>query len=344
MGQAKIGLGQKHRESSHTIKGSFVQTAPLRSDNGVIRREVLPALYNFLSKHLLTWTGSALFLAGAAPLGGDGTDHKRHSKCGWSRPRGVCVYLALLSLPGKCQRSLRYGALPNGQLSLPILSQHSLFPLFPAIGPEAAKTLTLDQEDRIVRKRQAFLKKVHQLDATLPSSNEAVTAEYLCSDGKAQIDVALPEGGGIFDPLSIGRQRDLNRDIYDYIDRRLYAIPTLYEIRVCFHGELPKDMSEEEIRAMFTEHYAFMFRDKEADLRINSLKMMGLALCGIVFLTLYFALELSNLKPLFMEFLSIMGTFALWEAVDCWLLERKALKMERLYAGQAVLSEVVFVP
>lgn len=195
-----------------------------------------------------------------------------------------------------------------------------------------------------MRKRQAFLKKVHQLDATLPSSNEAVTAEYLCSDGKAQIDVALPEGGGIFDPLSIGRQRDLNRDIYDYIDRRLYAIPTLYEIRVCFHGELPKDMSEEEIRAMFTEHYAFMFRDKEADLRINSLKMMGLALCGIVFLTLYFALELSNLKPLFMEFLSIMGTFALWEAVDCWLLERKALKMERLYAGQAVFSEVVFVP
>ncbi len=195
-----------------------------------------------------------------------------------------------------------------------------------------------------MRKGQEFLKKVHQLDATLPSSSEAVAAEYLCPDGKAQIDVALHEGMELFDPLSVGRQRDMNVEIYDYIDRKLYAIPTLYEIRVCFHGELPKDTSEEEIRAMFTEHYAFMFRDKEADLRINSLKMIGLTLCGIVFLALYFALELSNLKPLFMEFLSIMGTFALWEAVDCWLLERKALKMERLYTGQAVLSEVVFVP
>lgn len=187
-----------------------------------------------------------------------------------------------------------------------------------------------------------FLKKVHQLDASLPSPSEAVAAEYLCPDGKAQIDVALYDGIELFDPLSIGRQRDLSSELYDYIDRKLYAIPTFYEIRICFHGKLPVGASEAEIRSILTEHYAFLFRDKEADLRINSLKMLGLALCGIVFLALYFALELSNLKPLFMEFLSIMGTFALWEAVDCWLLERKALKVERLYAGQAVLSEVRF--
>lgn len=191
-------------------------------------------------------------------------------------------------------------------------------------------------------KGQTFLKKVHHLDASLPSSSETVAAEYLCPDGKAQIDVALYDGLELFEPLSVGRQRELNAEIYDYIDRKLYAIPTLYEIRICFHGKLPGDASETEIRAMLTEHYAFIFRDKEADLRINSLKMLGLAFCGVVFLALYFALELSNLKPVFMEFLSIMGTFALWEAVDCWLLERKALKAERLYAGQAVLSEIAF--
>lgn len=191
-------------------------------------------------------------------------------------------------------------------------------------------------------KGQTFLKKVHHLDASLPSSSEAIAAEYLCPDGKAQIDVSLYEGMELLDPLSVGRQRDLRADIYDYIDRKLYAIPTLYDIRICFHGKLPEDVSETEIAAILTEHYAFIFRDKEADLRINSLKMLGLALCGIAFLTLYFALELSNLKPIFMEFLSIMGTFALWEAVDCWLLERKALKAERLYAGQAVLSEISF--
>lgn len=191
-------------------------------------------------------------------------------------------------------------------------------------------------------KGQTFLKKVHQLNASLSSPNEIVATEYLCPDGKAQIDVALYDGIELLDPLSAGRQRDLSVDIYDYIDRKLYAIPTLYEIRICFHGELPKDVSEAEVQAMITEHYAFIFRDKEADLRINSLKMIGLTLCGVVFLALYFALELSNLKPIFMEFLSIMGTFALWEAVDCWLLERKALKAEHLYAGQAVLSEISF--
>lgn len=193
-----------------------------------------------------------------------------------------------------------------------------------------------------MRKGQQFLRKVRQLNTSLPSSSAVVASEYLSPDGKAQIDVALYGDIELFDPLSIGKQRELNAGIYDYIDRKLYTIPTLYEIRVCFHGKLPEGTSKEEIKNILTEHYAFIFRDKEADLRINSLKMLGLTACGIAFLALYFALELSNLKPLFVEFLSIMGTFALWEAVDCWLLERKSLKIERLYAGQAVLSEVGF--
>lgn len=193
-----------------------------------------------------------------------------------------------------------------------------------------------------MRKGRLFLRNVRQLDNILPTSSETVAAEYLRSDGKAQIDVALYDGMEIFDPLSMGVQRELSSEIYDYIDRKLYMIPTLYEIRICFHGKLPEGVYEDEIRSLMTEHYSFIFRDKESDLRINSLKILGLTLCGILFLALYFALELSSLEAIFMEFLSIMGTFALWEAVDCWFLERKAIKIERLYAGQAVLSEITF--
>ena len=62
-------------------------------------------------------------------------------------------------------------------------------------------------------KGQTFLKKVHHLDASLPSSSEAIAAEYLCPDGKAQIDVSLYEGMELLDPLSVGRQQDLRADI-----------------------------------------------------------------------------------------------------------------------------------
>ncbi|MGN0313156.1 MAG: hypothetical protein ACI4EG_00035, partial [Fusicatenibacter sp.] len=56
----------------------------------------------------------------------------------------------------------------------------------------------------------------------------------------------------------------------------------------------------------------------------------------------YFTLELMSSNPVFMEFLSIAGWVAAWEAVDSWLLQRKALRIEYLSVGQAALSEVSF--
>lgn len=43
-----------------------------------------------------------------------------------------------------------------------------------------------------------------------------------------------------------------------------------------------------------------------------------------------------------MEFLSIAGTFALWEAVDFYLLERKDLKTQKYNTGQLAMIEVQF--
>lgn len=86
----------------------------------------------------------------------------------------------------------------------------------------------------------------------------------------------------------------------------------------------------------------FLFRDKKADLRINLLKTIGMTIFGVILLAIYFTLELTSPNPVFMEFLSIAGWVAAWEAVDSWLLQRKALRIEYMNAGQAALSEVSF--
>lgn len=193
-----------------------------------------------------------------------------------------------------------------------------------------------------MHKRNHFLMRIHELDKSLPSTRKAVAEEYLCLDGKAQIDIALYKGIELFHPLSMGKQKELSREIYDYIDAKLYTIPTLYPIRICFHGRLPDGTSPEEISDLIEEHYSFEFRDKKEDLRINRFKIIALTILGIVLLAGYFALEWLTLEPVFMEFLIIAGWFSLWEAVDSWVLERKTLKIAYLNAGQSALSEITF--
>lgn len=191
-------------------------------------------------------------------------------------------------------------------------------------------------------RKGTLLYKLQQMDRLTPTADEKTASEYLCADGVAQIDVNLYEGVNLFNPLSYGKQRDLNNDIYELIDTKLYTIPLKYPIRICFHGCVPDPQIQDEIRKTIQEHYTFLLRDKKEDLRINLLKTVGMTIFGVILLAIYFTLELTSSNPVFMEFLSIAGWVAAWEAVDSWLLQRKVLRIEYLSVGQAALSEVSF--
>ncbi len=187
-----------------------------------------------------------------------------------------------------------------------------------------------------------LLAQMQQLEQRIPSAEDMTEREYLCDDGRAQIDVNLFDGAELFNPLTYQKQRDLNSAIYELIDEKLYTIPLKYPVRICFHGHVPDGDTQQTVREVIQEHYMYTLRDKKEDLRINRLKTIGLAIFGVILLTLYFALELSASNPVFMELLSIAGWVAAWEAVESWFLERKSIRLEYLSAGQAVLAEVAF--
>lgn len=191
-------------------------------------------------------------------------------------------------------------------------------------------------------RKGSTLLEIKKLDRLTPTADEKTASEYLCSDDMAQIDINLYDGVELFNPLSYGKQRDLHSDIYELIDAKLYTIPVKYPIRICFHGSVSDPQVQDEVRKGIQEHYMFLFRDKKEDLRINLLKTICMAIFGVILLTIYFTLELTSSNPVFMEFLSIAGWVAAWEAIDSWLLQRKAIRIEYWNVGQAVLSEVTF--
>lgn len=156
------------------------------------------------------------------------------------------------------------------------------------------------------------------------------------------VDINLYPDFNLFEGLSMGRQQELNRDLYDFIDAKLYPIPLRYPVTLRFHGSLT-DEEQASVRSALREHYALILLDKGLDLKVNLAKLLSLSLLGLFLLGAWFAAQLESVQPLFTEILSIAGTFSLWEAVDLWLLERSSLKREQKNAGQAVNSRVVFV-
>lgn len=193
-----------------------------------------------------------------------------------------------------------------------------------------------------MRSKRVLLSDVKRIDGAMPTAEQKTAEEYLCSDGKAQIDINFYEGAELFNPFTYGRQHDLNNEIYEVIDAKLCTIPLKYPIRICFHGKVPDLPIQKEAQAVIQEHYMYTFQKEKENLRTNRIKTVLMTVLGVIFLTIYFAMELTSSNPVFMEFLSIAGWVAAWEAVDSWLLQRKEIQGEYLRAGQAVLSEVVF--
>ena len=191
------------------------------------------------------------------------------------------------------------------------------------------------------RERREQLKRTVRDQARLGTLRRYLDEEYMNDEGVGVIDVCLHEGLELYDPLSFGRQRELNPEIYAFIGQKANLLPALMPLRICFHGHVsPED--QEQIRRLMAEHYSIELQDRMWDLRSNRRKLIGMVAVGVVFLSLYFFFALREDDGLFLELLSVIGSFALWEAADCFLLERRAITRDMMNIAQHMTQEVVF--
>lgn len=191
------------------------------------------------------------------------------------------------------------------------------------------------------RERREQLKRTVRDQARLRTLRRYLDEEYMNDEGVGVIDVCLYEGLELYDPLSYGGQRELNPEIYDFIGQKANLLPALVPLRICFHGHVPPE-DQEQIRRLMAEHYSLELQDRMWDLHSNRHKLIGMVAVGVVFLSLYFFFALREDDGLFLELLSVIGSFALWEAADCFLLERRAITRDMMNIAQHMTQEVVF--
>lgn len=189
-------------------------------------------------------------------------------------------------------------------------------------------------------KRAAIaLERKRELDAVIREADrigeieKQITADW--SDGKANIHVYVDEP---YHPLSGKTQ--LDDSLFAYMESQANLLPSLVPIRVILHG-VP-EMEQETVSKLMREHYQTVMQDQLWDKHSSQRRMLYLTLIGTAFLGVYLLLALNREDSLFLEILSVIGSFSLWEAANCFLLERREIRRSLQETAQFITAEIAF--
>ena len=187
-----------------------------------------------------------------------------------------------------------------------------------------------------IRGRRKELRKAIRERRSLVKLAEYIDEEFV-EDGKVTIRVNVDE---LYRLMSMGNLRQLNGDIFDYVEHCVNLVPSLIPLRVVFYGVEEKD--REHVPELFRLHYDAELQDHLWDLRMNLMRIISMAVLGVVFIVAYLYFALAREGTLFLELLSVIGSFALWDAVNCFVVERRNINHNLDDIAQFLTAEIDF--
>lgn len=171
-----------------------------------------------------------------------------------------------------------------------------------------------------------------------PKVAEYIRQEYIQDEsGTATICISIPDAYQVFNPLTSGIQLSLDSTITDTIEQKAKAVPKLIPLKIKISGNCDLEAVQQALK----EHFYIMLKEKQRAMTSNMLRSVSLFIFGSLFLALYLLMVHLNFFEMYNEIVSIIGTFALWEAVDSFVLIRADLRREYLKTGQLATAEIV---
>ena len=151
-----------------------------------------------------------------------------------------------------------------------------------------------------------------------------INKEFLDEDGFYMINVNLYKGFSLYNELSFDKQKELNDEIFNYIDTKSEVIPNEYKLKIKFNGRKLDEEDKKRIEYLIHEHYYVVMENVKRELDKLTYKMVLLLLLGLVGFTLYyiFAYRIA-FNSLILEFLGLVGSFSIWESIGLFVFDRK---------------------
>lgn len=179
------------------------------------------------------------------------------------------------------------------------------------------------------------------LDRMVPEFHMREYVKQRCLNESGDAVITLRgDRKSIFSPFCVDGKECIDPSAIVYIDECAYEIPVYYDIVIDI---LENDFSEENrdrIARSIQEHYILAFEDKKEDMRINAFISVSLLCMGIFLLGLSFFLNSIDANRFITEFFSVAATFSLWETVDCFLIKRNQLDVEKMNARQLAVASI----
>ena len=154
---------------------------------------------------------------------------------------------------------------------------------------------------------------------------------------RAEIHVNVPE---LYNPHSIYGAKKLDEGIFDYAESCTDNLPRNAQLRIILHNVPEED--QEAVPDLYREHYKAALRNKMKEKRRNRNKMISMIVIGLAFLSLYLYLAVSMENAVFLEVLSVIGSFALWEATNSFLIARRTIDEDLLLLLRYYFAEIGF--
>ena len=161
---------------------------------------------------------------------------------------------------------------------------------------------------------------------------EYINKEFLDKDGFYTINVNLYKGFSLYNELSFDKQKELNDEIFNYIDNKSEVIPNEYKLKIKFIGRKLDEEDKKRIEYLIHEHYYVVMENVKRELDKLTYKMVLLLLLGFVGFTLYYIfVNRIAFNSLLLEFLGLVGSFSIWESIGLFVFDRKDISTNEYF-------------
>ena len=172
--------------------------------------------------------------------------------------------------------------------------------------------------------------------------NGYIKEEFLTEDGDADIFIYLESKDELFDSRTRGKQKELNSDIYEFIEEKSSMLDN--DTKINFHINGIELTSKEQglVKHLFKEHYAIeLYKSQNEYLKIKN-KIFKLIVLGLTSFLLYIFFFFATDFDFFIEVFGFIFSFALWEGFDAMIYSLSEIKEEREAITQNLLMEIEF--
>lgn len=190
------------------------------------------------------------------------------------------------------------------------------------------------------KRRKRTIKNILKFNKTEVDYKKYVRDFYL-EKNTAYISVKANDYNDIISKYSITNYEWLNPEFADYLEETAYYIPIQYDITLDINGNFTRE-EEETIKKTIKLYFGIKVGDAQNDIKVNQRINLLLFVAAVLFLMIFFVITVYIPSFKFLEPLSIILWFIMWELLDNNFVRRYQLKSKKIDLAQLLHMEIKF--